>query len=390
MLYEQLREQFVEYYGDGGEIRLFFAPGRVNLIGDHTDYSGGHVFPCAISEGITMAVRVRDDNVFRFACTQEGKKRDEAISMDQIPEFRSGTGWLNNPIGVIDILLKAGYQLPHGLDMLFAGDLPIGAGLSSSSALAVLMALAAREIYGLSGIDTAGLAQIARNTDNQYCGGARGIMDPLACAVGKENCGIFLSVDKMRYEYVPMDLKGARLVVTLSGVDYAKKEKFEPLFGMCGKALKRLQSVTNIQNLCSLSWDKFESCKDVIMDEDATRLARHAIYEDMRTIRSVSALRVGNIRRFGQMMNESHISLRDNCHVTCEEIDFLVEQAWKTPGVIGSRMTGAGFGGSTVSIVEGEAVDEFRERIGSAYRDKFGIEAEFLVTNASDGAREII
>ena len=390
MYCENIIETFQSLYGEnGGEIRLFFAPGRVNLIGDHTDYSGGHVFPCAIREGITAAVRRREDGEIRFAGNKDGITETGAIFLNQPPEYRKEDRWRNGPKGVIRTLEEQGVILPHGLDILFMGDLSPGEGLSSSSALEVLTALIVREMYGLPGMDALELAMIAKKTDNVFFGGARGIMDPLACAVGREGCGILLSVDKVKYEYVPLKLGDASLVLTLSGVDYAAKEKFETIFALCRKALKRLQSVAYIEKLCNLTWDKFESCKDVIMDEAATKVARHVIYEDARTIRAVSALRVGNIQRFAQMMKESHISLRDNCGVTCPEIDFLVERSWQIPGVIGSRMTGAGFGGSTVSIVKNSAVDDFRETLGREYREKFGLTARFLVTGAGEGAREI-
>lgn len=403
--YSKLKTGFRTLFGEkGGEIRLFYAPGRLNLIGEHTDHYGGHVFPCAIDLGIAAAVRIRKDKKVRLASLnecdgeivvpapensiEENRVRVEAISIEENMEYREEDGWVSYPKGVLAIFKKRGIELPAGFDILYMADLPADAGLASSSALEVLTALVISSLFDIpmNGVE---LAQIAKQTENEFIGVPTCILDPAASALGRIGCGILITADTMRREYVPLSFGTAEMVVISSGVSYKTVEAFEERKADCERALKKLQSVANIKNLCDLPWDKFESCKDVIMNETATMRARHVIYEDARTIRAVSALRVGNIRRFGDLLNQSHNSLRNEYGVSCPEIDFLADQARTYPGVFGSRMTGGGFGGSTISIVSQDKVDGFCEYIENAYREAFGRTAAFYVVHAADGALEL-
>lgn len=387
----ELKSRFVELYGDGGEIRLFFAPGRVNLIGEHTDYNGGHVFPCALTIGVYAAVRTRADRYVHVASLNKRNGEIRTFDLDGEIQEEEHRGWTRYVKGVFRTFAKNDYSLPCGLDILYDGDLPIGAGLGSSSALEVATGMILRSVFDYYTVSNAELAQICRDTENEYAGVMSGIMDPFASLMGRKDCGIFLATSSLRYEYVPLRLGNNSLVITDSGVKHGLSEsRYNLRREECEKALKKLRVVANIESLCDLSTDRFESCKDVIMNETYMKRARHAVYENARTVRAISALRVGNLSRFGMLMNQSHISLRDDYEVSCPEMDFLVSTAWETEGVLGSRMTGGGFGGSTVSIVADEALDRFQERLADAYKERFGLEAKFYVVRPGDGARELV
>ena len=388
---EYLHQQFTALYGEsGGEIRLFFAPGRVNLIGDHTDYNGGHVFPCALKLGVYAAVRQRGDRQVHAARIRQGSVERGDIYTDRENTDDITDGWLRFPKGIFETMRKRGYEFPFGLDIFYDADIPSDEGLAAVSALEVLTALLIREIYGFQDIKQIDLALIAMNSEDEYLHRPSGIMAPAASALSKEGQGMLLTADSLRCEYVPLQLGNAKLIVAMSGVAHPRDEELVKRRADCERAVKKLKSVVHIENLCDLSRDKFQSCKDVIMNETATKRARHVIYEDARTIRAVSALRVGNVRRMGDLMTESHISLRDDFEVSCPEIDALVDAALSLPYVYGSRMTGKGFGGSTVSLVEAEYAEEFCARVGELYYEKTGLTAQFIADGCGgDGAREI-
>ena len=390
---EKLRPRFDEIYGEGGEIRSFFAPGRVNLLGDHTDYNGGRVFPCALEWGTYGLIRPRWDRTVRVASLDAADARVEEFSLDGISReavSALGESWARYPMAVIGAMAENGYALPSGFDALYGGDLPIGAGLSSSSSLCVLTALMLKTVFGFADIDGPDTALMARKAENDFIGVASGIMDPFASAMGMKDHGIFLASQRLRYEYVPLHLGSAKIVLTDSLVrQKAGLSAFDKRHEECAKALKKLKVVSNITYLCDMNVDTFNNCKDVIMNEDYTKRAKHAVTENARAIRGVSALRVGNLKRFGELMNQSHVSLRDDYVVSCPELDCLAETAWNTPGVIGSRMTGAGLGGCTVSIIEEDAIGEYEARATAAFQEKFGKEPQFYVVSAGDGAREL-
>ena len=386
---EKLIEKFVSIYGEGGEIRSFFSPGRVNLIGEHTDYNGGHVFPCALSIGTYMIVRKREDRTLRFYSENFSKLGVITTSLDDL-NYYDKAGWTNYPKGVLWTLEGRGCKIPAGLDILIYGTIPSGSGLSSSASLEVLTGLAMRELFGFSDLTMVDLALIGQYSENNFNGCNCGIMDQFAVAMGKKDCAIFLDTSDLSYEYANVKLEDARIVITNSKVKHSLVDSaYNDRRNECETALAELQKVTDIKSLGELGEEAFEQYKDAIKDPVRQKRAHHAVYENQRTIQAVAALNAGDIAKFGKLMNASHVSLRDDYEVSCEEIDLLVELAWETEGVIGSRITGGGFGGCTVSIVKNEAVDGFIDKLGKQYRQKTGHDAEFYVVDIGDGAREI-
>ena len=382
---EKMMEKFVELYGDGGDIRFYFAPGRVNLIGEHTDYNGGHVFPCALTLGTYAMVRKRDDRKLRFYSMNFEHRDVVESSLDDL-HFQKAAGWTNYPKGVLWAFNKKGHPVNCGFDILLYGNIPNGSGLSSSASVEVVIGVMLKDMldFDVTMIDIALLGQYAENNFN---GVNCGIMDQFSIAMGKANNAIFLDTSDLSYEYAPIVLKDKKIVITSSNKKRGLGDsKYNERRSECETALKELQTVLDISSLGELTEEAFESAKEVIKSPVRVRRARHAVYENQRTIKAVEALKNNDIELFGQLMNESHRSLRDDYEVTGIELDTLAQAAWDTPGVIGSRMTGAGLGGCTVSIVEESAVDNFIEKVGNEYKDKIGYNADFYVVDIGEGA----
>lgn len=386
---ERLIQQFQELYGSEGEIRTYFAPGRVNLIGEHTDYNGGHVFPCALTLGTYGIVRSRDDRKLRFYSVNFERLGVIETSLDElVPDAKAN--WTNYPKGVMWAFEKRGYKLAHGLDILIFGNIPNGSGLSSSASLEVLTGVILKDIFGLDEVSGVDLALIGQDSENNFNGCNCGIMDQFASAMGKKDHAIFLDTNTLHYEYAPVVLEDAKIVITNSKVKHSLVDSaYNDRRNECETALKELQAVTDVKALGELTEEEFEAHKDAIKDEVRKKRAKHAVYENQRTIRAVEALKNQDVELFGKLMNSSHESLRYDYEVSCKEIDILVDLAQAMPGVMGSRITGGGFGGCTVSIVKNEAVDTFISEIGKAYREKVGHEAEFYVVDIGDGAGAI-
>ena len=386
---KELMEKFVEVYGEGGEIREYFAPGRVNLIGEHTDYNGGHVFPCALTLGTYGLARKRDDRKLRFYSVNFSKLGVIESSLDDlIPSDQAG--WTNYPKGVMWTFEKRGYKLTSGVDFLIWGNIPNGSGLSSSASLEVLTGLMLKDMFGVEELSMQDLALIGQYSENNFNGMNCGIMDQFASAMGKKDCAIFLDTSTLEFEYAPVKLKDARIVITNSKVKHSLVgSAYNDRRNECETALKELQKEVDIKALGDLSEEEFEAHKSVITSDICRKRAKHAVYENQRAIKAVNALKADNVEEFGKLMNASHVSLRDDYEVSCEEIDILVDLAWQIPGVIGSRITGGGFGGCTVSIVKIDAVDHFIDTIGKQYKEKVGHEAEFYVVDIGDGAHVI-
>lgn len=382
----KLLKKFNEIFGKDGEVHGYFAPGRVNLIGEHTDYNGGHVFPCALSIGTYGFARKRQDNKLRFYSVNFEKLGVIETSLEElIPSEKAG--WTNYPKGVMWAFEKRGFKMPCGVDFLIYGNIPNGSGLSSSASLEVLTGLMLREEYGFDTLTMQDLAIIGQYSENNFNGMNCGIMDQFASAMGKKDCAIFLDTSTLNFEYAPVKLPTAKIVITNSKVKHSLVgSAYNDRRNECETALKDLQTVLDIKALGDLTEEEFEANKAVIKSDVCRRRAKHAVYENQRAIKAVQALRDNNIEEFGRLMNASHVSLRDDYEVSCEEIDILVDLAWKTLGVIGSRITGGGFGGCTVSIVENDGVDGFIETIGKKYKEKVGHEAEFYVVEIGDGA----
>lgn len=385
---EMLLDKFAELFGDADGVKVYFAPGRVNLIGEHTDYNGGHVFPCALTIGTYAAARKRTDKKLRFYSTNF---EEIGVMESDVEDLKASkeAGWTNYPKGVMWAFSLRGMQMEKGLDMVIYGNIPNGSGLSSSASLEVLTGYLLRDLYGFS-VTNVELAQIGQYSENNFNGCNCGIMDQFASAMGKKDNAIFLNTADLSYEYAPLALEGAKIIVTNSKVKHSLVDsKYNERRSECEQALKELQTVVNIDGLGDLTEEQFEANKSVIADDIRRKRAKHAVYENQRTLRAVEALKNNELALFGKLMNESHISLRDDYEVSCEEIDVLVEEAWKVEGVIGSRITGGGFGGCTVSLVKDEAVAEFQEKVGAAYRERFDIQADFYVVEIGDGPRTL-
>ena len=386
---KKILEAFEKVYGDASGAKVYFAPGRVNMIGEHTDYNGGHVFPCALTIGTYAAVKKRADRKLRFYSMNFAKVGVLESSLDDLSPSEEA-GWTNYPKGVMWAFAGRGMKMDVGLDMVIYGNIPNGSGLSSSASLEVLTGFALRDQFGFD-VSNVDLALIGQYSENNFNGMNCGIMDQFASAMGKKDHAIFLNTADLSYEYAPLVLDGAKIIVTNSKVKHSLVDSaYNNRRSECEKALAQLQTVVDIKGLGDLSEEAFEAHKDVIDDPVRQRRAKHAVYENQRTIQAVEALAKKDVDTFGQLMNASHVSLRDDYEVSCEEIDILVEEAWKIDGVVGSRITGGGFGGCTVSIVKDEAVDTFREKVGAAYRERVGKEAEFYVVEIGDGPYELV
>ena len=381
----QLIEKFQSLYGSEGDIRSYFSPGRVNLIGEHTDYNGGHVFPCALTLGTYGLARKRNDRKLRFYSVNFSNLGVMETSLDDLVPSEAAK-WTNYPKGVIWAFGKKGYEIPCGMDILIYGTIPNGSGLSSSASLEVLIGVMLKDLFQID-ISMQDIALIGQFSENNYNGCNCGIMDQFAVAMGKKDCAVFLDTNTLKYEYASVKLENAKIVITNSKVKHSLVDSaYNDRRNESERALEDLQKVVDIKTLGDLTEEEFEAHKDAISDEICRKRAKHAVYENQRTIRAVAALKENDIEEFGRLMNASHVSLRDDYEVSCEEIDVLVNLAWSVDGVIGSRITGGGFGGCTVSIVRNDAVDTFIDKVGKGYKEKTGHEAEFYVVEIGDGA----
>ena len=389
MMKKKLFDMFAELFGDSEGARFYFSPGRVNLIGEHTDYNGGHVFPCALTLGTYGAARKREDNKIHFYSMNLDSFDVVEASLDDLTNKKE-YNWANYPLGVVWAFKEKGHTITSGFDMVIGGNIPNGAGLSSSASLEVLTGVILTDLFEIKDLSMTDLALIGQYSENNFNGCNCGIMDQFAVAMGKKDHAIFLDTSDLSYEYAPCVLDGAKIVITNSKVKHSLVDSaYNDRRNECAAALKALQSELDIQALGDLTPEEFEAHKSLIKDEIQLQRAKHAVYENQRTIDAVTALKAGDIESFGKLMNQSHISLRDDYDVSCEEIDILVDLAWKIPGVLGSRITGGGFGGCTVSIVKNESVDTFIETIGKTYLEKVGHEAEFYTVDIGDGASRL-
>lgn len=383
---QQFVDKFLEIFGEDEDVRIYFAPGRVNLIGEHTDYNGGHVFPCAITLGTYAAVRKREDAQFRLYSLNYPNQGVVKVSLDNM-EYRREDGWANYPKGVIRTFISKGFSIPCGLDILYYGDIPKGLGIGSSASINVVTGLMLRDMMQLYDISMVDIALFSQLTENEYMGMNCGIMDPFTIAMGKKDHAIFLDTSDLSYKYAPLKLSDAKIIITNSQkARVAVDERYQERRNECEEALRELQQVCAISDLGELTLEVFEQVRELIKSPVRARRVRHAVTENMRTIQAVQALEAGDVKQFGQLMNESHTSLKNDYQVSCEELDVLVEEAWKIEGVLGSRMMGAGFGGCTVSIVEDRAVSEFIRMVGENYTERTGRTAEFYVVEIGNGA----
>ncbi len=385
-----LLAEFGKVYGDTEGVREYFSPGRVNLIGEHTDYNGGHVFPCALTIGTYGVARKRDDDKVRFYSANIKDAAVVEVSLSDL-SYNKSYGWANYPLGVVWAFGEdRGKKFDTGFEMAIWGNIPNGSGLSSSASLEVLTGTILCDLYGIDDLNMTDLALIGQYSENNFNGMNCGIMDQFAVAMGKKDCAIFLDTSDLSFEYANIKLPDAKIVITNSKVKHSLvNSEYNTRRQECTKALEQLKTVCDIETLGDLDEAEFEAHKDVITDDKCRNRAKHAVYENRRTLKAVEALKANDIETFGKLMNESHVSLRDDYETSCEECDILAEEAWKIDGVIGSRITGGGFGGCTVSIVKNEAVDTFKETLGKIYKEKTGIDPEFYVVDIGDGAHRV-
>lgn len=384
----ELRKKFVEIFGEGGDIREYFAPGRVNLIGEHTDYNGGHVFPCALTIGTYACARLREDGVLRFYSENFPEQGVLETAIDDTV-YHKELSWSNYPRGVIQAAAEMGYAIDRGMDILYYGTIPNSSGLSSSASIEILTGYVLRDLFGFD-FDGVTNALIGQRAENRFIGVNCGIMDQFAISMGRKDSAIFLDTATLQYEYAPIELSGVRIVIMNTNKKRGLGDsKYNERRAECEQALAELKKVLPISSLGELDEIQFEANITAISSPICRKRARHAVYENQRTLQAVAALRSGDLAGFGELMNASHISLRDEYEVTGTELDTLVSAAWQQEGVIGARMTGAGFGGCAVSLVKEECVPAFIEGVGASYLAAIGYEATFYVVEIGDGPTRI-
>ena len=382
-----LEQKFKEVFGKDAE-QQFFAPGRVNLIGEHTDYNGGNVFPCAIDKGTYGLVSKRADRTFRMYSENFADLGIMEFTLDELVNDKKHD-WANYPKGVIKMFVEEGFKIDSGFDFLVSGNIPNGAGLSSSASIEMLTGIVLKDLFHLS-IDPIAMALLGKKVENLFIGVNSGIMDQFAIAMGKKDHAILLDCNTLKYDYVPVVLKDEVIVIANTNKRRGLADsKYNERRAECDEALAELQTKLPIKALGELSIEEFEANKDLIKSPIRQKRAKHAVYENQRTLKAQKELSAGNLAEFGKLMNQSHISLRDDYEVTGVELDTLAALAWEQPGVVGSRMTGAGFGGCTVSIVKKDKVDDFIKNVGEAYKNKIGYAADFYIAAVSEGARKL-
>jgi galactokinase len=389
MAWQMVLDKFKELFGDEGEIGVYFAPGRVNLIGEHTDYNGGHVFPCALTIGTYGVARKRNDKKLRFYSMNFEHLGVMESDLEHLQPEQSAD-WTNYPKGVLWAFGEKGMPIEYGMDLVLFGNIPNGSGLSSSASVEVLTGFILRDLFGFD-VSNQDLALIGQFSENNFNGVNCGIMDQFAIAMGKAGHGIFLDTATLEYTYAPIQLENAKIVIACSNKKRGLGDsKYNERRRECEIALEEIQEVVGINSLGDLTEELFEQCQYSVKDFVHRQRAKHAVYENQRTIKALEALQNNEVNLFGEFMNASHVSLRDDYEVTGIELDTLVEEAWKVDGVIGSRMTGAGFGGCTVSIVKEDAIDNFIEQVGRAYEEKIGYTADFYVVEIGDGPKKLV
>lgn len=383
---QALRSKFNEVFQK--EKLYFFAPGRVNLIGEHTDYNGGHVFPCALSFGTHCVFCKRDDDKIRLHSLNLPEKGVIEADLNHI-EYKKEQDWANYPLGMIKTIQNHGYKLDHGFELLFWGDIPNGAGLSSSASIELATAVAMNKAFNLH-IPQVELVKMAQEDENKFVGMNCGIMDQFASGMGKEDHAILLDCNTLDYEYVPLNLRGVSIVIINSNKKHALvTSEYNTRRKECEHALKELQQKLPVKSLGELSIEQFEQNKHLITSEVERRRAKHAVYENQRTLQAAAALKKGDLATFGKLMNESHVSLRDDYETSAPELDIIAETAWSVPGVLGARITGGGFGGCAVALVKDEAVKPLMDAINRIYPEKTGLKADFYIASAGGPARQM-
>lgn len=382
---QQLRSNFATIFGAEAD-HTFFSPGRINLIGEHTDYNGGHVFPAAISLGTYGAARKRDDNLLRFYSANFEDKGIIEVPLENL-HFEKAHNWTNYPKGVLHFLQKAGHVIDKGMDVYVFGNIPNGSGLSSSASLELLTGIIAERLFDLK-LERLDLVKIGKQTENEFIGVNSGIMDQFAIGMGADQRAIYLDTNTLEYDLVPLDLKDN--VVVIMNTNKRREladSKYNERRAECEKAVEELNKNLSIVTLGELDEWCFDEYSYLIGDENRLKRARHAVLENQRTLQARAALQAGDLDKFGRLMNASHVSLEHDYEVTGLELDTLVHTAWEQEGVLGARMTGAGFGGCAIALVRKDAVEAFQKNVGQNYEEVVGYAPSFYIAEIAGGSR---
>ena len=381
-----LKDQFAQTYGfSKEEIHCYFAPGRVNLIGEHTDYNNGFVLPCALSFGTYLAIRKTSEPFLRF---KSANIEDSAEIPLSSAYARTGSQWYNYPLGVIRMFQLKGLNT-GGLEFYFSGNIPPAAGLSSSASIEMVAAFALNDLYGW-GHDVLDLIHLSKKAENEFIGVNCGIMDQFAVGQGKQGHAIFLNCGTLAFHHVPVNFPGYRLVITNTNKKRGLADsKYNERVAECSQAVNYLSKAMEINSLGEIGMDQFLQHLNLIEDQTVLLRARHVITENQRVLESVKALINGDLESFGRLMVQSHDSLRDDYEVTGFELDTLVGTMLQQDGVVGARMTGAGFGGCTVAFVKEESLDNFQEKVSEIYLRKTGLKADFYLPEIGPGVHAI-
>lgn len=380
-----INDKFTEIFGEQAEA-TFFSPGRINLIGEHTDYNGGHVFPCAISLGTYGAARKREDNKLRFYSANFEDLGIIETSLDDL-KYDKKDNWVNYAKGMIYFLKETGHDVDKGMDIFIEGNIPNGSGLSSSASLEMLIGVIAQELFNLD-IDRVDLVKLGMETENKFIGVNSGIMDQFAVGMGKQNQAILLDTNTLEYSYAPVDM-GNNVIVIMNTNKRRElaDSKYNERRSECETAVGELQAKLDIKTLGELDAQTFDEYAYLIEDENRLKRARHAVWENQRTMQAQAALEEGDLEKFGRLVNASHVSLEHDYEVTGIELDTLAHTAWEQDGVLGARMTGAGFGGCGIAIVDKDKVEAFKENVGKVYTEKIGYAPAFYIAEIADGTK---
>ncbi|MBL1058655.1 galactokinase [Ligilactobacillus salivarius] len=380
-----INDKFTEIFGEQAEA-TFFSPGRINLIGEHTDYNGGHVFPCAISLGTYGAARKREDNKLRFYSANFEDLGIIETSLDDL-KYDKKDNWVNYAKGMIYFLKETGHDVDKGMDIFIEGNIPNGSGLSSSASLEMLIGVIAQELFNLD-INRVDLVKLGMETENKFIGVNSGIMDQFAVGMGKQNQAILLDTNTLEYSYAPVDMENNVIVIMNTNKRRELADsKYNERRSECETAVGELQAKLDINTLGELDAQTFDEYAYLIEDENRLKRARHAVWENQRTMQAQAALEEGDLEKFGRLVNASHVSLEHDYEVTGIELDTLAHTAWKQKGVLGARMTGAGFGGCGIAIVDKDKVEAFKENVGKVYTEKIGYAPTFYIAEIADGTK---
>lgn len=384
---KEILQGYQDIFNETAE-KLFFSPGRINLIGEHTDYNGGNVFPCAISLGTYAAFGNRDDDTIQMYSANLPDTGIISVTLKDLT-YKKEDNWSNYLKGMIYLIQQAGYKIDHGFNIYVHGNLPDGAGLSSSASIELLMGNILNDVFKL-GIDQIDLVKMGQQNENKYIGVNSGIMDEFAVGMGKKDQAILLDTNTMEYHYAPVELGDHVIVIMNTNKQRALADsKYNERRSQCEQALALLQAKLNIKSLGKLSIDDFDRNSYLINDDTLIRRARHAVFENQRTLKAIKYLKENNLTEFGKLVNASHISLHYDYEVTGIELDTLVEAAWQQDGVLGARMVGAGFGGCAIAFVQKDQVESFKKNVGQIYQEKIGYKADFYIAEIADGPSEI-